>query len=147
MVVVYSDKLKRCPPSAQSSSARRGEAFFLPWNYLNCRVQPVRIQQTSASELSIVWDNGHSSRYMLRHLRMSCPCASCKMERETDHDNVLLPIFKAGEFQITSATPVGQYAIQFVWADGHSSGIYTFEYLRSLCQCGECSVGISSNIH
>jgi DUF971 family protein len=27
---------------------------------------------------------------------------------------------------------VGQYALQFVWSDGHSSGIYTFEYLREL---------------
>tara|TARA_B110000263_G_C15228387_1_gene473361 strand:- start:327 stop:500 length:174 start_codon:yes stop_codon:yes gene_type:complete len=27
---------------------------------------------------------------------------------------------------------VGRYAIQLVWSDGHSTGIYTFEYLRSL---------------
>tara|TARA_B110000438_G_scaffold277633_1_gene300442 strand:- start:720 stop:863 length:144 start_codon:yes stop_codon:yes gene_type:complete len=27
---------------------------------------------------------------------------------------------------------VGRYAIQFVWSDGHSTGIYTFEYLREI---------------
>jgi DUF971 family protein len=27
---------------------------------------------------------------------------------------------------------VGRYALQFMWSDGHSTGIYTFEYLREL---------------
>ena len=27
---------------------------------------------------------------------------------------------------------VGQYALQFVWSDGHSTGLYTFEYLREI---------------
>ena len=121
--------------------------FFLSQFLLNYYVQPVRIQQSSSSELSITWDNGHSSRYTLQHLRKSCPCASCKIEREEEQNKVLLPIFKTGEFQITSAKPVGQYAIQIVWGDGHSSGIYPFEYLRSLCQCEQCSVSVPPNIH
>jgi DUF971 family protein len=28
--------------------------------------------------------------------------------------------------------PVGGYAIQFDFSDGHNTGLYTFEYLRSL---------------
>jgi ATP-binding protein involved in chromosome partitioning len=31
-------------------------------------------------------------------------------------------------------TSVGNYAIQFHWNDGHSTGIYTFEHLRALGQ-------------
>jgi DUF971 family protein len=27
-------------------------------------------------------------------------------------------------------TRVGSYALQFFWADGHNSGIYSFEFLR-----------------
>jgi DUF971 family protein len=27
---------------------------------------------------------------------------------------------------------VGNYALSFTWGDGHSSGIYTFRYLRGL---------------
>jgi Uncharacterized protein conserved in bacteria len=121
--------------------------FFLAQNYLNYHVLPVRIQQTSTSDLSITWDDRHVSRYTFQHLRKSCPCASCKIEREEDQSKVLLPILKTGEFQAASITPVGKYAIQIVWGDGHSSGIYPFVYLRSLCQCEQCSVSIPSNIH
>ena len=38
-----------------------------------------------------------------------------------------------------SAQPVGRYAIQFNWLDGHSGGIYSWEYLRRVCQCTECA--------
>ncbi|HTY09691.1 MAG TPA: DUF971 domain-containing protein [Bacteroidota bacterium] len=110
-------------------------------------MQPVRVQQTSTQDLSITWNDGHAGRYTLRHLRTSCPCASCKIEREENRDKALLPIFREGEFRIASAAPVGQYALQIVWGDGHSSGIYPFSYLRSLCQCEQCSVPISSDAH
>jgi DUF971 family protein len=35
--------------------------------------------------------------------------------------------------------PIGNYAIEFHWRDGHSTGIYTYDYLRSLCPCSECA--------
>jgi DUF971 family protein len=35
--------------------------------------------------------------------------------------------------------PIGRYAIQFHWSDGHSTGIYTFEHLRELCPCPRCA--------
>ena len=34
-----------------------------------------------------------------------------------------------------SAQAVGRYAMQFNWQDGHSGGIYSWEYLRRVCQC------------
>lgn len=36
-------------------------------------------------------------------------------------------------YAITAIHPVGQYAIQPVWDDGHSTGIYSWEYLFHLC--------------
>jgi len=33
---------------------------------------------------------------------------------------------------------VGRYALQIYWNDGHSTGIYSFDYLRSLCACPQC---------
>jgi DUF971 family protein len=36
-------------------------------------------------------------------------------------------------------TPVGKYAMKFKWSDGHESGIYSWEYLRRVCQCEACS--------
>lgn len=36
------------------------------------------------------------------------------------------------EIEIKSAEPVGTYAMQLVFSDGHDSGIYTWEYLHSM---------------
>ncbi len=90
-------------------------------------------------ELSVEWDDRHLSRYSVQRLRERCPCASCKVEREVKTGRVTLPIFRAGQYEITSIAPVGNYAIQLVWGDGHNTGIYTYEYLRSLCECGQCA--------
>jgi len=35
-------------------------------------------------------------------------------------------------FQLTRLELVGAYAVQPVWADGHRSGIFSFDYLRRL---------------
>jgi DUF971 family protein len=36
------------------------------------------------------------------------------------------------EIELVQIQPVGRYAVQFAWGDGHSTGIYTYELLRSL---------------
>ena len=40
----------------------------------------------------------------------------------------------------TEVKPVGKYAINFVWNDGHQHGIYTWSYLRQICPCPECKM-------
>ncbi|NIT12675.1 MAG: DUF971 domain-containing protein, partial [Candidatus Dadabacteria bacterium] len=35
--------------------------------------------------------------------------------------------------------PVGQYALRFYWSDRHSTGIYTFQFIRELCSCEKCT--------
>jgi hypothetical protein len=50
----------------------------------------------------------------------------------------LLPMY-APPPKPASAHAVGRYAIQFNWQDGHSGGIYSWEYLRRVCQCQECT--------
>jgi DUF971 family protein len=37
--------------------------------------------------------------------------------------------------------PVGRYAIQIDWSDGHTTGIYPFRRLRELCECSVCTGG------
>jgi DUF971 family protein len=34
--------------------------------------------------------------------------------------------------------PVGKYALKFRWNDGHETGIYSWEYLRRVCECEDC---------
>jgi DUF971 family protein len=43
-----------------------------------------------------------------------------------------------GQIAIRKLVPVGAYAVQIVWSDGHDTGIYAFESLRRACPCPEC---------
>ena len=43
------------------------------------------------------------------------------------------------EVEIETLVLVGRYALQIAFKSGHGTGIYTFRYLRSLCNCPECS--------
>ena len=89
-----------------------------------------------AAELSIHWDDGLLSRYPLSQLREACPCVQCR----GGHDNMgmafapddLLSLRPARSYAITGLSAVGNYALQPSWDDGHSTGIYTWEYLRHL---------------
>jgi len=96
-------------------------------------------------ELRMRWVDGHESVYPFDLLRRECPCALCNDQRSKRAAGGGLsltvlsgPVLQAGEVQATSVTPVGRYAINFVWSDGHDSGIYAFEFLRGLCPCPVC---------
>jgi len=94
-------------------------------------------------EMRIRWQNGHESVFPFDLLRKECPCALCVEQREAAPMPAALtvltgPVVKAGEVQAKDVKPIGRYAINFVWSDGHDSGIYSFGYLRSLCRCPAC---------
>ncbi len=92
------------------------------------------------STLTIHWSDGHESAYPYRFLRGKCPCATCG-ETAPVQDQAVggLPILGQKPLHPERAELVGRYALQIHWSDGHSSGIYTFQYLRSLCPCTECA--------
>ncbi len=106
----------------------------------------VRVLLTEGKGLEIDWADGHQSAWSFAWLREACPCANCLEERRTEGRRMGEPRPKPAELlpmytpppKPASAHPVGRYAIQFNWADGHSSGIYSWEYLRRICQCREC---------
>ena len=96
-------------------------------------MRPVDLQLIG-EELAVKWDDGGESFIPLEKLRRCCPCAGC--QGETD---VLGNVYKNPErslspaaFRLVRFTHVGGYAIQPVWADGHTTGIYSFEYLRRI---------------
>jgi DUF971 family protein len=96
-------------------------------------------------EVRIVWRGGHESVYPFDLLRKECPCALCNDQRGTPSASAGLsltvlsgPVLKAGEVQVKEVSPVGRYAINFVWSDGHDSGIYAFDFLRAMCPCPSC---------
>ena len=91
--------------------------------------------------LAINWDDGHESMLALKMLRQACPCAHCRGEPDL-LGRIMMPAQRDehtdASFWLKSMSPVGHYGIQFTWGDSHYTGIYTFEYLRRMCDCDSC---------
>jgi DUF971 family protein len=109
--------------------------------------EKVRVLITEGKGLEIDWQDGHKSTWSFAWLRDACPCATCIEERELagrkpgqpkSKATNLLPMY-APPPRPASAHAVGRYALQFNWLDGHSAGIYSWEYLRRVCQCAHCT--------
>jgi DUF971 family protein len=47
---------------------------------------------------------------------------------------VLKPDSISEKIEIRDISIVGRYALNFRWSDGHETGIYSFRYLRELCE-------------
>lgn len=117
-------------------------------------VEPDGLEWTSASDITISWNDGSRFTYRRAFLREHCPCATCRGTHGSTATLVkevapplLPPPGKKASFAImagpkppsrdvattlTSADPVGAYAMRLSWGDGHTSGIYSWRYLRFL---------------
>lgn len=98
---------------------------------------PKHIEKIDDGELKITWEDGHVSQYNFRELRKHCPCALCR--DEASGEPLLDPETIPKDLGATRADLVGNYALTFRFSDGHGTGIYSFENLRRLCLCAECS--------
>ena len=87
----------------------------------------VDVQVRNEEELVVIrWKDGHTSELPITRLRGYCPCAECQghggpinwIENEVNG--------------ITDAEPVGRYALNFTFTDGHATGIFRWEHLRML---------------
>lgn len=88
-----------------------------------------------AHELRIQWEDGHVSHFPLNALREACPCAACRGGHEfmsPEYDPDLASMEVKGSYKVEDIQMVGSYALQLWWSDGHSSGIYSFGYLRRI---------------
>lgn len=88
--------------------------------------------QVIGTELAVKWRDGTETFVSLETLRRFCPCAACLGEKD-----IFGTVYKAperpygrGAFEIERWVPVGGYAVQPVWRDGHSTGIYSWEWIR-----------------
>ena len=111
------------------------------------RKQPtaVKVHVKTGAGVDISWADNHSSHFDFPYLRENCPCATCNDERAKKQSSPavqlasspLLPMYKPKP-RAQSATQVGNYAIQIFFNDGHSTGIFSYDYLRTICPCAEC---------
>ncbi len=108
----------------------------------------VKVHVSTGLGVDIIWEDGHSSHYDFAYLRDQCPCATCNDEREKKQTmggiGTALPLFKP-KAKARQAKAVGNYAIHFDFSDGHSTGIYSFDYLRTVCPCKDCARAFRSD--
>jgi len=107
-----------------SEAPRRGPA-----------VEPREIMQESDAELRVTWGDGRECRYRAPLLRRLCPCAQCV--NEFTGQRMLKPETISDELKIEDVGLVGRYALTFRWSDGHDTGIYSFRYLREICEADD----------
>ena len=102
-------------------------------------MNPKKIRKESGEGLRITWDGGHESVYPLPFLRDACPCASCAGETVLFRTYTPPPpdLATPGRYELVDVRLVGAYAAQLYWADGHNTGIYTWERLIRMCPCPE----------
>ncbi len=122
---------------------------------LDSRKKPasVKIHVSTGAGVDITWSDGHASHYDFVYLREKCPCATCDDARKKKAAapfgttaapaplpgmGTELPMFKPAA-KALAAHSVGNYAIRFDFSDGHTTGIYSFDYLREICSCEACS--------
>lgn len=85
------------------------------------------------NELALSFSDDVEAYLELPMLRRACPCAGCQGEPDA-LGRVVRPTVEYGprSFDLLKFEQVGGYAIQLFWADGHSSGIYSYSYLLRL---------------
>jgi DUF971 family protein len=95
--------------------------------------EPVDIRYDNArGRLEIDWADGSQSAYGYEFLRWRCPCAACAGEMGQPGQLQFVDRLRPQQFRLQSIDLVGLYAVRPTWADGHDTGIYTFERLRAL---------------
>jgi len=98
-------------------------------------VEPREIEQESPAWLRVVWADGRGCRYNAAALRRACPCAQCV--NEWTGERTLQAESVSDAVEMVDAEIVGRYALTFKWSDGHHTGIYSFRYLREICELNE----------
>lgn len=78
--------------------------------------------------LAISWDDGTESELDAEYLRVESPSAEVKGHSEADRKTV------GGKRAVglSGVEPVGNYAVRLSFDDGHSTGIFTYRYLKTL---------------
>jgi len=78
--------------------------------------------------LTVTFSDDFTHAYRTAILRGYCPCAHCQGHGSTPYS--WNPIQTESQIVVDDVSQVGTYAICIAWADGHSTGIYSFELLR-----------------
>ncbi len=103
---------------------------------MNATFAPTQLKQLDPTTLGIRWSDGHDSIFQVRNIRLACHCATCI--DEWTREKLLKAETVPMDVKPRKIDSVGRYALKFAWSDGHDTGIFTFEHLRTLCECPQC---------
>ena len=98
----------------------------------NQKKTAVKIGPIGQPNIEIEWSDGVKNSYSARELRYLCPCAGCVNELTGERQFKLEWVPQ--NLTAQSFHPVGRYAVQIVWSDGHATGLYGYEYLRKISE-------------
>lgn len=98
--------------------------------------EPEEIEKNQDGSLRVKWSDGHEGIYPPGYLRLQCNCAACV--HMSGRGRMMMAETIPTDIKPLRISPVGQYALHIEWSDGHSTGIYPFDLLRSLCPCDVC---------
>lgn len=87
----------------------------------------LKFEPFSPFEAYLEWANGERYRLSYEELRYQCPCAHC-VDEHTGR-RMLKREQVSKEVRVKGAHPVGRYALQIQFSDGHGTGIYPFDSL------------------
>lgn len=97
---------------------------------------PIGLSRRGPGRMQIEWSDGVTREYAATELREACPCATCREKRKTPPPPpTQLPVLSAAEAApttIAGMTPVGSYAYRIEFGDGHNTGLFSLELLRTL---------------
>jgi DUF971 family protein len=105
------------------------------------RPAKVKVDKSGGTGVVIEWKDGYRSSWNFAWLRAACPCATCHEARDKEgrapgvaqpKPASLLPMYESPPRPV-EVTPVGNYAVRFKWNDGHEAGLYSWDYLRNVC--------------
>lgn len=102
---------------------------------MSARAWPEELRfSNSARALTIAFDDGQVFSLPYKTLRLESPSAEVQGHGSGPKPP---PPLISDDLSIENAEPVGRYAVRLYFTDGHSSGLFTWAYLREL---GEKSV-------
>lgn len=102
---------------------------------MNQEPAPRSLDLDKQKGLSVCWQDGAESFYPIEYLRRMSPSADMRQLREEMQTNplVVLPDSgSSGPITAVNAELVGRYALRVTFSDGHRTGIYSWDYLRSI---------------
>jgi ATP-binding protein involved in chromosome partitioning len=92
---------------------------------------PRRIEVEQGERMVVTWEDGSVTVLDAGALRAACPCAACR--EPAGIEAMQRTLAGPAVVRIGAARLVGGYAVNLEFApDGHATGIYPFDLLRSI---------------